>query len=222
MNGQGPLALPPHDNTGEEAFVPPLSDSPAHQSNYMSPLALPPATSLFTADEKKAPAVSNKQVFKDDRYYSGDKAVMEVERRVGRKLEPRFRDLVKEEGFFAGKYFDDRAKNPVKTAGVGQTGKYIDMPLTEVFKEQERELTKAIPSYNDQREEVKSALLSAKYRGDMKPGFKWVKLFNQGKFKQAADELLDHKEYRERKAKNKNDGVVKRLDHISNTLRSMK
>lgn len=188
--------------------------------NSKGPLGAP--SMLLTEDELSVDPISNKDVFKDKRYFSGNRAVAEVERRIGQELEPRFKDLIREEGFFAGRYFDDRAKDPVETAGVGQTGEYLNMPLSQVFKRQESELKDAIPTYEDQPEEVKSALLSAKYRGDLNPGYKWVNHFNKGNYSEAAKELLDHDEYRSRKKENPDDGVVKRLEHISKVLSSIK
>lgn len=205
-NAAGPLAL-----GKEEEEVPGIPKPP---------LASPKM--LLSDAELQSKAIPNTQVLSDDRYFSGDKAVKEVEKRLGRELEPRFKHIVREEGFFAGRYMDDREKNPVETGGVGQTGEYLNMPLSQVFKRQESDLSNMIPSYNDQPEEVKAALLSAKYRGDMKPKFKWVKHFNAGNYEDAAKELLDHKEYRSRKSKDPNDGVVKRLDHISETIRGIK
>jgi len=188
--------------------------------NPKSPLGAP--SMVLSEDELNVDPISNRDVFKDKRYFSGNRAVAEVERRIGRELEPRFKDLVREEGFFAGRYFDDRAKDPVETAGVGQTGEYLNMPLSQVFKKQESQLKSVIPTYEDQPEEVKSALLSAKYRGDLNPKYKWVKHFNNGNYSEAAKEILDHEEYRSRKKKNPDDGVVKRLDHISKILSSIK
>jgi len=204
-NAAGPLAL-----GKEEEEVPGIPKPP---------LASPKM--LLSDAELQRKAIPNTEVFSDDRYFSGDKAVKEVEKRLGRELEPRFKHLVREEGFFAGRYMDDREKNPVETGGVGQTGEYLNMPLSQVFKRQESDLANIIPSYNDQPEDVKAALLSAKYRGDMKPKFKWVKHFNNGNYAEAAKEILDHKEYKSRKSKDPNDGVVKRLEHISNTIAAM-
>lgn len=195
--------------------------TPTPAQGPVAPLS-PKVTDVLTLDEAMSPAISNKEVFRSKNYFPGDNAVAEVERRIGKELDPRFKHLVKEEGFFAGKYYDDRDKDPVETGGVGQTGKYLNMPLQEVFKEQEADLVKIIPAYNVLDENIKAALLSAKYRGDMKPSHKWVKYFNKGQYGKAADEFLDHREYKNRSKKDKNDGVVKRMDSIANTLRSMK
>lgn len=211
MNNRGPLSVPP-------MLARDPADRPAPAQERRAPLN-PMVSDVLNLDELQSPAVSNKEVFKSPKYYAGDKAVEEVEKRIGHKLDPRFRHVVKEEGFFAGKYFDDREKDPVETGGVGQTGKYLHMPITEVFKEQESLLKGMIPAYDLFDEETKTALLSAKYRGDMKSTHKWVKYINEGKFDKAASEFLDHGEYKRRKKKNKNDGVVKRMDNIADTLR---
>jgi hypothetical protein len=45
----------------------------------------------------------------------------------------------------------------------------------------------------------------------------WVKLLKKGKNMEAADEYLDHKEYKKRKKRGR-DGVVKRMDRNASIL----
>ena len=48
---------------------------------------------------------------------------------------------------------------------------------------------------------------------------KWVSLLKQGKNKAAANEYLDHKEYKKRKSRGR-DGVVKRMERNAGILSS--
>ena len=71
--------------------------------------------------------------------------------------------------------------------------------------------------------DLKAALVDIEFRGDLEkkgPGdFKWVEAIKKGEFKQAADMYLDHKEYKKRKAKGANDGVVKRMNRNAEIIR---
>lgn len=180
----------------------------------------PAVTQILTEEELESPIVTDGKHLQDkDRMFYGDNAVAEVERRLGRELPDHYKRIVREEGFFAGRYMDD-AETPVVTAGVGQTGDYIGADLLDVFKDKETQAKSAVPHYDDLPEDVKGAILSAQYRGDLKPKYNWVKAFNDGKYAEAATHFLDHKEYKRRKKANPNDGVVKRMDDIAHILRS--
>lgn len=129
-------------------------------------------------------------------------------------IDPVVQLVIEEEGFVPAVYEDDVG---VKTFGVGQTGEYMDKNFfTEVFPEKERELKAKLKNYDDLPVEVRAAAMSAHYRGDLGP--KTVKLLNAGKFKEAAHEYLDHKEYRQRKAKDEGDGVVHRMERNARTF----
>jgi len=62
-----------------------------------------------------------------------------------------------------------------------------------------------------------ATLIDISYRGDLKPSMKWVGLLKQGKNKAAANEYLDHKEYKKRKSRGR-DGVVKRMERNAGIL----
>ena len=66
-------------------------------------------------------------------------------------------------------------------------------------------------SFNDLNDEQAAVLLDISYRGDLLPGMDWVELLQKGENVKAANEYLDHKEYKRRKAKGR-DGVVKRME----------
>ena len=72
-------------------------------------------------------------------------------------------------------------------------------------------------SFNDLNDQQAAVLLDISYRGDLLPGMDWVKLLQQGKNIAAANEYLDHKEYKRRKSKGR-DGVVKRMERNAGIL----
>ena len=72
-------------------------------------------------------------------------------------------------------------------------------------------------SFNDLNDQQAAVLLDISYRGDLLPGMDWVKLLQQGKNVAAANEYLDHKEYKRRKSKGR-DGVVKRMERNAGIL----
>jgi len=66
-------------------------------------------------------------------------------------------------------------------------------------------------------QDLKNAVLSAVYRGDLGP--KTAKLLSKGQYAAAAEEYLNHAEYKKRKKKNPDDGVVKRMERNAAVMR---
>jgi hypothetical protein len=66
--------------------------------------------------------------------------------------------------------------------------------------------------------EVRKAILSGVYRGDIPPNSNTAKALDAFNYRQAAKEFLDHKEYRKRKRQDPNDGVVQRMQRIAETF----
>ena len=62
-----------------------------------------------------------------------------------------------------------------------------------------------------------AVLVDISYRGDLLPDMDWVKLLQRGKNIEAANEYLDHEEYKKRKKKGR-DGVVKRMERNAGIL----
>jgi GH24 family phage-related lysozyme (muramidase) len=62
-----------------------------------------------------------------------------------------------------------------------------------------------------------AVLVDISYRGDLLPDMDWVKLLQSGKNIEAANEYLDHEEYKKRKKKGQ-DGVVKRMERNAGIL----
>ena len=145
------------------------------------------------------------------RSYYGDEAVNMAAKANGYSgpIDPVARHLIHEEGFVEGAYSDDVG---VKTMGVGQTGEWMGKNLfTEVIPHFENKSRKVVPGYDELPDNVRGAILSAVYRGDLAKDHKTAKLLRAGKGVEAAREYLNHKEYKKRLAHNPEDGVVKRM-----------
>jgi len=151
---------------------------------------------------------------------SGPSAVKKVEQLIGGSLTLAQKRVVEEEGFVNAFYYDD-AKKPVLTYGIGQTNEYIDKGFLESFNAHKKRAMEAIPRLNDMPEALQAEIIQLEYRGDLrnKKGnlYKWVNQINNGEYNAAAQELLNHSEYKERKAKG-NDGVTRRLEIAQNTI----
>ena len=155
------------------------------------------------------------------RSYYGDEAVNMAAKANGYKgvIDPVARHLIHEEGFVEGAYADDVG---VKTRGVGQTGEWMGKNLfTEVIPHFENKSRKVVPGYDELPDNVRGAILSAVYRGDLSKDHDTAKLLRAGKGAEAADEYLNHAEYKERLAKNPEDGVVKRMQRNAANFRTI-
>lgn len=150
------------------------------------------------------------------RVLRGQDAIDKVSEMEGRELTLPEKVVIEEEGFVDGIYLDTKG---VPTYGVGQTGKYIDMSFSESFKDHEDDARKYIPDYDDLNEEAKAAIMSAAYRGDLQQSPKFRKLFNAGKYEEAADEFLDNDDYRE--SLREGTGVYKRFNRIVKAIRNL-
>ncbi len=123
-------------------------------------------------------------------------------------LEPGMVKLIEEEGFSAEEYKDDVG---VSTQGVGQTGENAGKNFfTETYPKYVKRAQSKVKTFAQHPEGVQSAIISAVYRGDLGP--KTVKLLDNKEYEAAAEEYLNHDEYKKRKKKNPKDGVVKRME----------
>jgi len=148
-----------------------------------------------------------------------DKAVAQAQRLKGKTpLTAIEKEIAMREGYSSVPYLDDRN---VVTKGFGQTGKDMDKPFSEIVSRREKEITKFFPNYKNLDENVKANLMSLYYRGDVNKNYNWVKQFNEGNYEAAAIYLLDNDEYRKRKATNKPDDVVNRLETAAATIKSL-
>lgn len=155
----------------------------------------------------------NLATLKPKTYYGSD-AVQQVEKREGRSLSLAERRVVEEEGFVDGFYKDDKG---IETGGVGQTGKWKGKSFTETFEAHREDAVRLIDNFDTLPESLQAEFIQATYRGDLRQSEKTRELFNSGKYKEAAKELLNNKDYKTRKAK-KDDGVTRRLEALSNEI----
>ena len=72
-------------------------------------------------------------------------------------------------------------------------------------------------TFDDLSDTQAAVVVDISYRGDLLPEMDWVELLQQGKNTEAADEYLDHKEYKKRKGSGR-DGVVKRMERNASIL----
>ena len=143
------------------------------------------------------------------RYY-GKEAIAQVEKKIGRPLTYKEKRVVEEEGYVDGTYKDTKG---ILTAGVGQTGKYMGKSFDETFKDHEETARRLIPDYDLLPEAIQGELVQAAYRGDLQQSPKFRKLFNAGKYKEAAKEFLDNADYRD--SKESGTGVAGRMERVA-------
>lgn len=155
---------------------------------------------------------------KKPKVYRGNNAVKVIEKKFGVELTPVQKRIVKLEGYAVEPYKDDKGN---WTTGVGQTGSYMDMNPIEAMEAKEKEITEYIPGYTELPVEQRAELAQLHYRGDLAQSPTFRKLWNEGQYKEAGKELLNHAEYRTRKEDAGffgRDGVVNRLEEASEVL----
>jgi GH24 family phage-related lysozyme (muramidase) len=129
-------------------------------------------------------------------------------------IEPGMVHLLAEEGFSAANYDDDVG---IDTQGVGQTAENKGKNFfTETYPKYVARAQKKVKGYETLPQEVQNAVLSGVYRGDLGPDT--AKLLSERRFKEAADEYLDHDEYKARKEADPKDGVVLRMKRNSDAM----
>lgn len=152
---------------------------------------------------------------KSPRLYRGNNAVKIIEEIYGVELTPIQERIVKLEGYSPDIYEDDKG---IKTTGVGQTGSFMSMSPLEAIDWHIKDTARLVKNFDVYPVEVQTELVQLRYRGDIKESYNWLRLFNEGNYKEASKELLNHQEYRQRKTKFFDDGVVKRLEQASKVI----
>jgi len=147
--------------------------------------------------------------------YAGEEAILQVEKLEGRPLSLAERRVVEEEGYVEGVYKDDKG---IETSGVGQTGEWMGKSFDETFKAHEGDAKKMFQSFDAYPEYLQAELIQAQYRGDVRQSPDFVNMMSEGRYNEAAEELLNHEEYKERKAKG-DDGVTRRLEALQNAVK---
>ena len=77
---------------------------------------------------------------------------------------------------------------------------------------------KLINNYESLSPSLRSELIQLNYRGDLRQGKKTRKLINAGKFKEAAKEILNNKEYKDLKSKGIDNSITDRLEAARDAL----
>ena len=116
------------------------------------------------------------------------------------------------------------------TYGYGHYGKDVK-PNQKITKEEALDLLEkdigdrlpaiqsAIPNFGNLSEELRVEIAQSWFRGGMSGSPATIKLINQGKFKAAATEFLDNKEYLTAKQRGRA-GVIPRMDAVANALKN--
>lgn len=169
-------------------------------------------------DSPEAGYPSASELRKKGMLLEGERAIAKAQELKGEEpLTAVEREIALREGYSPVPYLDDRN---VLTAGFGQTGKNMDKSFLDIVAAKQAQISKYFPSFNDiEDDELKAALMSLYYRGDVKKDYNWVKEFNKGNYDAAATNLLDNDEYK-RRLKQGRDGVVVRLEDASNKIKS--
>ena len=134
----------------------------------------------------------------EKKVYHGAQAVEQVSQNLGRPLTYAEQRVVEEEGYVATPYLDTKG---ILTQGVGQTGEWIEKGFEAAFQHHVERTERRIPNLQELPDTLQAELIQAEYRGDLGQSPTFLKLFNQGFYHTAAEEFLDHKEYKESKEK---------------------
>ena len=125
-----------------------------------------------------------------------------------------------EEGYNPNFYLDGSG---ILTTGVGLTGEYVADPSPlRAMTEKTNEAKSRVPKYARLHPQVQLALVDSAYRGDLTntnedtgvvTSQKWVDHVNNGDFRKAAVEHINHNEYNKAKGiSGKNRGLIPRFD----------
>ena len=164
-------------------------------------------------------------------YFTGDAAVNEVQKRMGRKLTKAEKRIIGLEGFVDGYYLDSKG---VLTRGVGQTRDYAKgntslSGFDRAFQEhvESAKNRKNMSGFDNYSPELQAELIQAEYRGDLGFSPTFRKLLEGATTQEqrniAADEFLNNDDYRKSVAANKanpgSHGIQARMDAVANQVR---
>ena len=141
----------------------------------------------------------------------GNDAVKAVESIEG-SLSNLERRVVMDEGYSKEVYKDTKG---IPTRGVGQTGKFMDGSAKEAIGRKISKSKELVPKFDSFPEDVQYGILQAVYRGDAKKSHKWIKHINNGDYRAASAEILNHDEYKALKAKGTDNSITRRLEEAS-------
>lgn len=140
----------------------------------------------------------------------GADAIAAARAQKGGDLDPYETQIVMSEGYNPGLYKDI---NGVPTAGFGQTGEYIGMPLDQVVNIFKERASKVIPGYENLPEAVKLRMFDSTYRGGITGSPKTLEYIKKGDWASASKEFLDNNEYR--RSLEEKTGVAPRMEETA-------
>ena len=106
---------------------------------------------------------------------------------------------------------------PEVREGMPMNERQAENLLRQDIEERLPKIKKAIPKFNSLPMKVKRHIVSSWFRGSLSGSPKTIKLINEGRYKEAADEFLDNHEYKTTELK----GVKKRMEATADALRSL-
>ena len=114
----------------------------------------------------------------------------------------------------------DLEGNPI-TKGTTTTQEEAEIMLQEDIALRLPEIRRAYPNFDSYPRDLQVQIGQSYYRGTLTPGHspETRKLINQGKFKEAAKEFLDNKEYRTAKQRGRS-GIRDRMEDVAKALRN--
>ena len=174
---------------------------------------------------KDNPYKNREELKKSDRYFTGNKAIKEVENRLGRELSAAEKRIIGLEGFVDGYYLDSKG---VLTRGVGQTGEFAegDNSLSGFGKAFQTHVKRAknlpgMKNFDSYSPELQAELIQAEYRGDLGFSPTFRKLLENATTQEerdaAAKEFLKNEDYI--KAKKSGSGVADRMEAVADAVR---
>ena len=109
----------------------------------------------------------------------------------------------------------------VKDIDIGLSDEHRDALRDYHIAEKREVLTGLLPDFNHFPAELQAQLIQSAYRGGITASENTRDLINEGKWKEAADEFLRHKEYLGYKEDKVDNSITKRMEALSNELRKM-
>ena len=174
---------------------------------------------------KENPYTSFEELKKSNAYYAGEKAVLEVEKRLNRRLTPEEKRIIELEGFVDAYYKDTKG---VLTRGIGQTGAYAEgeTSLSGFDKAYQEHLNRlkareGMGMFDKYSPTLRQELVQAEYRGDLGQSPTFRKILAEATtaedYNKAADEFLRNQDYV--KAKESGSGVASRMEAVADAVR---
>jgi GH24 family phage-related lysozyme (muramidase) len=167
----------------------------------------------FPEEVLRQEPISNADLWNKGIAKTGKSAIKAVEKMEGRKLSDKERRVVELEGFSPVPYLDSRGN---VTIGVGQTKEFAKQSFSASFKAHEKRAASRIHNYDQLPEWLQTELIQAEYRGDLGGSPTFRKLFNAGKYADAAQEFLDNDDYRE--SLSEGSGIAGRMEAVANAV----